>query len=490
MPDPAEGPSPSRNDSPAAPPPASAADVEDSALASRFAAMLQASRAEPVAAWPLRRARLAGLGAMLRQNRLAFGKAIAQDFGQRPQAETDMAEIFPALAEIRHALRHGKGWAKRRPVGVGLPFLPARAAILPRPLGLVGIVVPWNYPLFLAVGPLVSALVAGNRAMVKLSEHAPAFAEVFSAAIAARFDPDVVSVVTGGAQTAARFTTLPFDHLVFTGSTAIGRHVMAAAAANLTPLTLELGGKSPALVAPDADPGFAAAAIMRGKLLNAGQTCIAPDYVLVPRERQSAFIAAAKAWVDRHYPALGRNPDYSAIINAAQFARLADALRVAAENGATLHPLSDAAPDPERRLMPPVIVTDAAGPLADEEIFGPILPVLPYDSLREAVAHIAARPRPLAFYPFTNDPETRALLLATVTAGGVTVNDTLFHVAQPGLPFGGIGASGMGAYHGEAGFRRLSHLMPVFEQAKMNGAGLLAPPYGRRFRNLMRLLLR
>ncbi|MDN3713402.1 coniferyl aldehyde dehydrogenase [Paracoccus cavernae] len=469
---------------------ATGAASSDTALRAAFDALFQASRADPLPDWPRRRARLLALKTMIRRNRTVFGAAIARDFGQRPQAETDMAEIFPSLQEIRHALRHGKGWMRRRKAGVSLPFLPARAAIHPRPVGLVGIVAPWNYPLFLAIGPLVSAFVAGNRAMVKLSEHAPAFAEAFATAATAHFDAQTLAVVTGGPEVAAPFTALPFDHLVFTGSTAIGHHVMAAAAANLTPLTLELGGKSPALVAPDADLDQAVAAIMRGKLLNAGQTCIAPDYVLVPRARQDDFIVAAKAWVARHYPALAGNPDYSHIINPAQFARLDRALQAALAKGASAHALSDAAPDAARRLMPPLIVLDAQGPLAEEEIFGPILPLVPYDHLREAVAHITARPRPLAFYPFTRDPETRALLLAHVTAGGVSVNDTLFHIAQPGLPFGGIGASGMGAYHGKAGFERLSHLMPVFEQAKMNGAGLLAPPYRHRFRNLMRLLMR
>ncbi|UFS65343.1 coniferyl aldehyde dehydrogenase [Paracoccus denitrificans] len=456
----------------------------------RFDSMQAAARAQPFADWPARAARLRALKRMLVENRRRFAQAIARDFGQRPQAETDLAEIFPALAGIRHALRHGRGWMRRRPARTGLWFRPARAWVQPRPLGVVGIVVPWNYPVFLSIGPLTDALAAGNRVMVKLSEHAPGFAEAFAETVAEHFDPDVLAVVMGGPEVAAGFTALPFDHLLFTGSTKVGRQVMQAAGANLTPVTLELGGKSPALVAPDAPLAHAVDRIMTGKLLNAGQTCIAPDYVLLPRARVEEFTALARDWVGRHYPRLAANPDYSRIINDAQFQRLSDWIAEAQESGAALHPLSDAAPDAGRLLMPPLIVTGAKGALAEQEIFGPVLPLIPYDKLREAVDHILARPRPLAFYPFTGNAETLALLLGTVAAGGVTVNDTLLHVAQPGLPFGGVGASGMGAWHGKAGFDRMSHLMPVFRQARLNGAGLLAPPYGARFRMLMRWMLR
>lgn len=266
---------------------------------------------------------------------------------------------------------------------------------------------------------------------------------------------------------------------------------MRAAAANLTPVTLELGGKSPVLIAPDHDPAKAAARVMAGKLLNAGQTCIAPDYVLLPRGSEQAFIDGAKAWVAAHYPKLATNRDYTRIINAAQYDRLAGAVAEARTAGATLHPLSDAAPDSETRLLPPAILTGAppTSQIMREEIFGPILPVIAYDSLREAVDFITARPRPLAFYPFTHDGETRDLLLASVVAGGVSVNDTILHVAQHDLPFGGVGASGMGAYHGQAGFDRLSHLQPVFRQARLNAAGWIAPPYGARFRMLMKAMI-
>ncbi|MDO5621192.1 MAG: coniferyl aldehyde dehydrogenase [Paracoccus sp. (in: a-proteobacteria)] len=458
-------------------------------LQSRFDAIRTASRATPLPDWPTRKDRLDRLEALIRENRDRFAKAIAQDFGQRPAAETNLAEVFPVLDGIRDARHKGRGWMRQRRAGVGLWFQPARAALHPMPLGVVGIVAPWNYPLMLSAGPLTSALVAGNRAMLKLSEHAPAFAEAFADAISRSFAPDEVTGVTGGPEVAADFTALPFDHLLFTGSTNIGRKVMAAAAPNLTPVTLELGGKSPVLIAPDARLDHAAARVMAGKMLNAGQTCIAPDYVLLPRNQQDAFIAAARAWVGKHYPKLARNPDYTRIINAAQYDRLNDWLTQARDAGAGIHPLSDAEPDPQSRLLPPVALTNAAGPVMDQEIFGPILPVIPYDSLRDAVAHITARPRPLAFYPFTDDAETRELLLTSVVAGGVTVNDTIMHVAQHSLPFGGVGDSGIGAYHGQAGFDRLSHLQPVFRQSRLNAAGLIAPPYGARFKAVMKAMI-
>lgn len=465
-------------------------DQDATDLRNRFDALYKASRAQPLTPWAERDSRLGALADMVRDNRARFADAIASDFGQRPKAETDLAEVFPVLDGIRDARRHGRKWMRTRGAGVGLWFRPARAEIHPMPLGVVGIVAPWNYPLMLSAGPLISAFAAGNRAMLKLSEHAPAFAAAFAEATPQYFDPDVLDVVTGGPQIAQDFTALPFDHLLFTGSTAVGRHVMRAAADNLTPVTLELGGKSPVLIAPDARLDHAAARVMAGKLLNAGQTCIAPDYVLIPRGREDDFIAACRKWVARHYPDLAKSPDFTRIINRRQHDRLSAAVAQARTGGATLHHLSSAQPDAASRLMPPVALTGPiSGPLADEEIFGPVLPILPYDDLRGAVAHITARPRPLAFYPFTDDAETRDLLLASVVAGGVTVNDTVMHVAQHDLPFGGVGDSGMGAYHGKAGFDRLSHLQPVLRQARLNGGGLIAPPYGRRFRMLMRLMI-
>ncbi|MRX49300.1 aldehyde dehydrogenase family protein [Paracoccus sp. S-4012] len=469
--------------------------MDPAELRARFNAIHTAARALPVVPWEQRRDRLTRLRALVRDGRKALAEAIAEDFGRRPAAESELAEVFPVLDGLGDALRQGQRWMRPRRTSLGRWFWPATGRIEQRPLGVVGIVAPWNYPLMLSVGPLTSAFVAGNRAMLKLSEHAPAFAETFAALAEARFDAEELSVVLGGPDTAEAFTRLPFDHLLFTGSTEVGRRVMAAAAPNLTPVTLELGGKSPALIALDvagARLKNAAGRIMAGKLLNAGQTCIAPDHVFVPEDRVEAFLDAASGWTRRHYPRLAESPHYSRIINDRQFARLTGWLDEAEASGARLVPLTDAQPDAGERLLPPVAVLDAPADtcLMREEIFGPILPILPYRRLQDAVSEIAPRPRPLAFYPFTDDPEARAHILGHVLAGGVTLNDTLLHAGPAALPFGGVGDSGMGAYHGEAGFRRMSHMMPVFAQSRRNAMGMMAPPYGARFRWLMRLMTR
>lgn len=447
---------------------------------------------DPLPAWPQRARRLRTLEAMLREQRNAFAAAINVDFGQRPAEETDLLELFPSLSAIRHALGHGRRWMKPRRRLADLLFLPARTELQPRPRGVVGIIVPWNYPLYLAVGPLVDALAAGNRVMLKMSEYTPRFSALFADQMARSFSADEVVVVNGDADVAQAFSALPFDHLLFTGSTAVGHHVMRAAAANLTPVTLELGGKSPAIIGPGARFEHAVERIMFGKLVNAGQTCIAPDYVLLPRARLQEFIDTAGRVTAAMYPQLAQNPQYTSIVSDRQYQRLAGLRDAALAAGARLHPLSDAADDPARRLLPPQLLSAVTDDMAvmREEIFGPLLPLLPYDSLDEAIAWVAARPHPLALYLFEQDRALVDKMLAHTTAGGVSVNDTLYHIAQHGLPFGGVGASGMGGYHGEAGFRTFSHMKPVFRQARLNGAGLLNPPYGGRFRRMLDLLLR
>lgn len=462
------------------------------ALNAQFQRMREAQAREPVPPWPLRAARLTALHSMLTAERQAFAKAIDADFGQRPHQETDLLEVFPSLSAIRHALRHGRRWMRPRRGLAGLALLPARTELRPQPLGVVGIIVPWNYPLYLALGPLVDALAAGNRVMLKMSEHTPRFSALFAERVAACCPSDVVSVVTGDAAVAQEFSRLPFDHLLFTGSTAVGRQVMRSAAANLTPVTLELGGKSPVIIGPGARLAHAVERIVFGKLVNAGQTCIAPDYVLLPRAAIGEFIDLARRVVAEMYPQLQTNPQYAAIASERHYARLVALRDEAVDGGAALHALTDAVADPERRLLPPLLLTgiDEGMAIMREEIFGPLLPLLPYDSLDEAIAWIAARPHPLALYVFDDDRTCVDQVLEGTSAGGVTVNDTLFHVAEHGLPFGGVGASGMGGYHGEAGFRTFSHIKPVFRQARFNAAGLLNPPYGARFRKMLALLLK
>ena len=454
---------------------------------------LRAAQArDPMPTWETRAARLCKLQTMLRDQRNAFAAAINADFTRRPLEETDLLEMYPSLSAIRYALRHGKRWMRPRRRPADFVFLPAHVELRPQPCGVVGIIVPWNYPLYLAVGPLVDALAAGNRVMLKMSEFTPHFSALFAEQIAHCFQPDEVVVINGDAEIAQAFSALAFDHLLFTGSTAVGRHVMRAAAANLTPVTLELGGKSPAIIGPNARFDNAVERIVFGKLINAGQTCIAPDYVLLPRARVTDFIAGAQRAVTQMYPQLARDGQYASIISDRQYQRLVALRDDAHAAGAQLHPLSDTQDNAAQRLLAPQVITAVTDDMAvmREEVFGPLLPLVPYDTLDEAIAYVSARAHPLSLYIFERDSAVIADVLARTQAGGVSVNDTLYHIAQHGLPFGGVGASGMGGYHGEAGFRTFSHMKPVFRQSRINSAWLLNPPYGKRFRRVLDLLLR
>jgi coniferyl-aldehyde dehydrogenase len=449
--------------------------------------------AAPFAEWDERRNRLERLRRLLEDNEAAIETAIDLDFAGRPRIETQIAEIFPSLSEIRGAIRHGRRWMKPRSAGVSKWFLPARANVVPRPLGVVGIIVPWNYPLFLAVSPLVAALVAGNRAMLKMSEFTPAFSELFQRLIAGTFRANEVAVITGGADVAAQFAALPFDHLLFTGSTGVGRKVMGAASQNLTPVTLELGGKSPAVVAPGYPIEHAVQRVLAGKLLNAGQTCIAPDYVLVPRAQVPAFVESAKRQAQEMYPAGLDDPDYCSIVNARQYERLAGYVEQARSSDTGIVPLFSGAEhdDSKRRLAPAIAINPSPDlDLMREEIFGPLLPVIPYDDVKDAMAFINAQPRPLAMYWFDNDGKRAELALKNTHTGGVCFNETLMHVAQEDLPFGGIGPSGMGHYHGRWGFDTFSKLTPVFRQSRFNGTKLFLPPYKPRVAKMLRLMKR
>jgi coniferyl-aldehyde dehydrogenase len=446
----------------------------------------------PMPDWPTRAKRLHALETMLNDQRHAFAAAISADFGQRPVEETDLLEFFPSLSSVRHSLKHGRRWMRPQKSLPGLAFMPARNVLMPQPLGVIGIIVPWNYPLYLAIGPLVDALVAGNRAMIKMSEFTPAFSALFAEQIGKYFQPDEVTVVTGDAAVAQAFSSLPFDHLLFTGSTAVGHHVMRAAADSLTPVTLELGGKSPAIIGPGARFDNAVERILFGKLVNAGQTCIAPDYVLLPRSRMPEFIDVATRTVAKMYPRLAQSTQYASVISDRQYARLVGLRDRAVAAGAQVHLLGDAADDAARRLLPPQLLSNVGDgmDIMREEIFGPLLPLVPYDSIDEAIAYVAAHPHPLALYLFEEDGALIDSVLARTVAGGVSVNDTLYHIAQHGLPFGGVGPSGMGGYHGETGFRTFSHMKPVFRQARLNGAGMLGPPYGAFFRRMVDMLIK
>lgn len=458
-----------------------------------FALQHAASRTAPSAPWAVRADRLKRLRQLLRDHRGALASAISADFGQRSRHETELLEINPLLDGIAHSLRHGPAWMRQRRRHVSVKYQLGAASLMPQPLGVAGIVVPWNYPLALSVGPLNGALCAGNRALVKLSELTPRFGELMAALVAQHFAEDELHVFNGDAEFSRHFCRQPFDHLLFTGSTAVGHHVMHAASDTLTPVTLELGGKSPAIIGPsamsDAQFDLLVRRLVIGKTFNAGQTCIAPDYAFVPRARLAQFIDSAGRAVKAFYPSLASTDDYTSIINAHHFARLQALVDDAVERGATAWPLSQAAPDAQRRIFPPIVLSAVSPDSAvlKEEIFGPVLPVLAYDNLEEALEWINARPRPLALYLFERDRKIVAHVLMHTVSGGVTVNDTFLHVAPESLPFGGVGASGMGAYHGEAGFRTFSHFKPVFTQASLSLVGWLYPPYGKLAERLLRM---
>lgn len=407
--------------------------------------------------------------------------AVNADFGGRSRHETLLTDAMTVLAEIDHTLRHLRRWMRPQRKSVDWLFLPARAQVRFQPLGVIGVISPWNYPVNLALIPLVSAIAAGNHVYLKPSEHVPRTSAFLASLLAEVFPADRVAVALGGADVASAFSALPFDHLFFTGSTAVGRHVMAAAAPNLTPVTLELGGKSPAILAPGYPLDTAAARIATGKWLNAGQTCIAPDYVLLPRQSRDAFAQALRSEVGARYPQLDANPDYTRIVNEGQYRRLRALLDEAREKGATVLPLReiDPAKADAERLIAPTLVLDppADSRLMREEIFGPILPLVGCDSVDAAIDYVNARERPLALYHFDLDRARIERVLDRTIAGGVCVNDTILHIAQSNLPFGGIGPSGMGAYHGHEGFLALSKRKPVFYQSRLSSMALFKPPY-------------
>ena len=428
-----------------------------------------------------RRADLQRLREALKRRLPEMADAIAADFGHRSRHESLIADGMAVLSEIDHLSSHLRRWMKPRRVGVGWRFWPARAEVRSEPVGVVGVISPWNYPVNLALIPLATAIAAGNHVFVKPSEHTPHATNFLRSLLAEVFPADRVAVAAGGADVAVAFAALPFDHLVFTGSTAVGRKVMAAAAPNLTPVTLELGGKSPVIVCADYPPERAAARLATGKWFNSGQTCIAPDYVLlVGRERRDALVQALREQVRARYgDNLAGAGDYSRIVNDGQYARLQGYVDDARARGLETIELGKA--DPAQRLFPPTLVLEPGDDarVMQEEIFGPVFPIRSVDSLGDAIAYVNAHDRPLALYPFSHDRGNIEKILRDTLAGGVTVNDTLIHFGINALPFGGIGASGMGAYHGRAGFDAMSKALPILWQPRRAGSDLLKPPYSK-----------
>ena len=439
-----------------------------------------------------RRDRLARLLQVLTDHEREFVAAVDRDFGGRSAHETRLAELYIVASEIVDARRNLARWMRSERVATPLHLQPARARVERQPVGVVGIVSPWNYPVQLALAPVVGALAAGNRVLLKPSEVTAATSQLLRDLIAKAFAEDEFAVVLGDAAVGEAFTRLAFDHLFFTGSTAVGRAVARAAAENLTPVTLELGGKSPVLIAPDADIASAAPRVMVGKLLNAGQTCIAPDYALVPEGSVDGFVAAIERATAQLYPSYAGNADYTAIVNARHLSRLQLLVADAKSRGARiveLNPARESIAAGSRKMLPTLVVdADDSMAIMREEIFGPVLPIETYTTLDDAIARINARPRPLAFYYFGRDGLRMGKVLAETIAGGVTVNDTLWHFAHKNLPFGGVGASGIGAYHGEASFLAFTHRKPVFVQPRFAATRMLYPPYGRKFERVLALL--
>ena len=458
-----------------------------------FASQRAAFAAERYPSYQVRRANLQALKALVLENADEIAAAISADFGHRSAHESKLLDIFGLVSEINHALKCLKRWMKPQRRGVGIWFQPGRAALLAQPLGVIGIAAPWNYPLYLTLGPLCGALAAGNRAMIKIASDSSRYGELLARLLGQRFNQDLVAVIQPGPGINDQFSRLPFDHLIFTGSPAVGRQIMRNCSENLTPVTLELGGKSPTLVAPGYSLQRAAETILWGKCLNSGQTCVAPDYLFLPAGSETDFIEHAMAAVARNYPQpLGANPDYSCMINARQLARVEALLADARDKGALVVALADAEEARRAGKLAPHLLFNVRDDMQimQEEIFGPLLPVLVYQQLQEAVDYINAHERPLALYLFDEEPGRVQHVLRQTLSGGVSVNSVMLHVLQENLPFGGVGNSGLGHYHAQEGFQTFSKMRPIFYQARFNGSFLLKPPYGRLTQGLLRLLLR
>lgn len=428
---------------------------------------------------------------LLVDNQDKIASAISEDFGNRSYHETRILEIFPSVSGLRHTRRKLKKWMKIQSRHVAVTFWGGRNRVIPQPKGVVGIIAPWNYPLFLVISPLTSALAAGNRCMIKMAANSQRLCNLFHQLFSEAFDEDLVAVLPE--VSSSDFTPLPFDHLIFTGSPASGRTVMKTAAGNLTPVTLELGGKSPTIVCEDFDIRQAAKRILYGKFINSGQTCIAPDYLFLPEQVVNDFVEMSKKIMPRRYGEI-ESVDYTSIIDAKSYSRLMAVLDDARSKGATLvNLIPDCESDEGLRKIQPMIALNVTEDmeLMQREIFGPILPIKTYKNTDECVEYINAHERPLALYLFTKDRTLQEKIFMNTMSGGVCVNDFAMHVAQHDMPFGGVGNSGMGQYHGYEGFLEFSKLRPIFIQAaRPLSASLLYPPYGKIFKMMYNLLIK
>ncbi|MFT5889559.1 MAG: coniferyl-aldehyde dehydrogenase [Zhongshania sp.] len=463
---------------------------QTSRIAQVFDIQRAASRSAPYPSVQERIQHIDKLAALLEKHQDAIAEAISTDFGNRPSQESKVLEIFGLISGCNYTRKRLKKWMKPQKRHVGLAFFGAKNTVIPQPKGVIGIVTPWNYPLFLALSPAISALAAGNRCIIKMASNSQTLARLMEKLISAEFDESVLAVVAG--VSAHDFTQRPWDHLVFTGSAATAKTVMETAAKYLTPVTLELGGKSPTIVAEDYDIKVAAERLLFGKFLNAGQTCVAPDYVFIPRNKVEAFIDAAKTIVKQRYPDLS-TADYTSIIDDKAYQRLNKTLEDATSKGARAVNLIDQASNNDAlRKIAPHVVCDVSPDMMimQDEIFGPLLPIKPYDNIEEVIEYINTNERPLALYLYSNKKAVQQQVIYNTLSGGMCINDSVVHVAQHDMPFGGIGNSGMGHYHGHEGFIEFSKMRPIFKQGPISGLLMMGPPYGATFDKMYKMMLK
>lgn len=430
----------------------------------------------------------------IEENADAIVEAVIADFGVRSWHETMSSEVVVTLSHLTYTLKHLKKWMKPKRRSIHWMYFPGRGEVIYQPRGVAGIIAPWNYPFYLVAVPLTSALAAGNRVMIKPSEVTPRTSELIKDLLGKIFPEEKVAVVLGDVEVGQAFSHLPFDVILFTGSTPVGKMIMRAASDHLTPVILELGGKSPTIVHPDYPMEHAVSRIVMGKFLNAGQTCVAPDYLFVHESKLEPFVERMVRTIEKAYPTLRNNSDYTAIVNDRHYRRLLGYLEDAREKGARIIEVNPAREElpPETRKIAPTLILNVREDMRvmQEEIFGPLLPILTYKDLEKVVEFIARRPHPLALYYFDDNKQRARWLLERTLSGGACVNETVLHVAQDDLPFGGVGDSGMGAYHGFEGFEAFSHKKAVFYQSRLSGAKYMHPPYNETMKKILRSVLR
>ena len=427
------------------------------------------------------------------QNEIA--EAISEDFGHRSTESSLLADVAGSIGSLKSAKENIKKWVKpekRKVTPSILGLLGAKLRLEYQPLGTVGVISPWNFPVTLTFGPLGSIFAAGNRAMIKPSEFTPKTSELMKKMFEEAFSEEEVAVFTGGPDLGEAFSSLPFDHLLFTGATSIAKHVMRAASENLVPVTLELGGKSPVIISKKSNFDVSVNRVMAGKTMNAGQICLAPDYVFIPKDKKEEFISQSKKVVTDMYPSLKDNPDYTSVINQRHYDRLQGYVEEAKEKGfevIEINPSNEDFSQQAHHKIPPTLIVDPDDSLSvmKEEIFGPILSVKTYDSIKDTVDYINSKDRPLGLYYFGDDKEEMQNVLENTTSGGVTINDVVFHVGQDNAPFGGVGPSGTGSYHGVEGFKNFSHTKTIYTQSKFDGLfGLFRPPFGSKAKSAIK----